>query len=167
MNKSFKYVNERNKNEIRKWIRTQLLQENSIFVCPFLFFYFSHFLWWFGDFYKFFTHFPTVNSNSLCLMLILANHILAWKQKLGLPKSTWDTRSLHWQWKKSQNMYKSQNHHKNLLKGKNKKKHTEIDPFFQKLGSWSHCHLIFPSTVHIFNPIVNFSAIVCAFLRKT
>ena len=68
---------------------------------------------------------------------------------------------------KNQSMYKSQNHHKRWLKGKNKKKHTEMDHFFQMLGSWSHCHLIFLSTVHIFNPIVTFSSIVCAFLRQT
>ena len=72
-------------------------KEQSLYVCSFLFFFPSvTFLWWFGNLYKFCTPFATVNSSSLCLWLILANHVFAWKRKPGLLKSTGETRNLNW-----------------------------------------------------------------------
>ena len=61
-------------------------KEQSLFVCFLNFFPSISFFWWFGDFYKFFTPFCSVNWCSLCLRSILANHVLSWKQKTGLPK---------------------------------------------------------------------------------
>ena len=100
-NNKIKIVNGRKINDNRMWLGTQLLQ-GTVPLCV-LFSSFSpsaNFLWWFGDLYKFSTHFPTVSSSSFCLLLTLANHVFACKQKHGLPKSTWDTRNLNWHWEK-------------------------------------------------------------------
>ena len=97
MNNRIKNVNGREKDENTMWLRTQLLQGTVPLGALFCFFPSVTFLWWFGDLYKICTPFPLVNASSSSLQLILANQIFAFKQKLGLPKSTGETRNLHWQ----------------------------------------------------------------------
>ena len=166
MNKSFKYVNERNKNEIRKWIRTQLLQENSIFVCPFLFFYFSHFfvmIWWLLQILYSFSYsqfkflVSEVDFSKPCSCL---------KAKTWFVKINWRAKELALTVGKGlKNFYKSTDHHKKVtdLKKPHKAQRGTVH-----CNNFAHSHILFSIyflTFTFLTLLFIFAAITFACLR--
>ena len=95
MNNRIKNVNDRKKIENRMWLRTQRLQERVPLGVLFCFFPFSQLFVMTWRLAQILYSFSIVKASSSSLRLILANQVFAWKQKLGLPKSTGETSNLH------------------------------------------------------------------------
>ena len=170
MNNSIKYVNERNKNEIRMWIRRQLLQGThtlSLSLCLFCFFLLPS---TFCDDLVIFTNslllfplsieVPWVSGWFQQTMFLLESKNLVCQNQPETQGTSIDSEK-----RSEEFVLISKSSLKKGCRAKTKKK-THWDGPFLALVEFSVafcCHFF---TVHIFNPNVHFSATVSACLRK-